>query len=286
LKSTKLIAVLFVIFLACLALSRQSSSGAEKLRIVSICPGTTEILYALGLGEEIVGVSSFCNYPEDVFKKEKVGSFSRPSLEKIVALRPDVIFATGLEQNESVNMLREYGCKVVLSDPKNMDELFESISQIGRLTYTDTEAQSLIDKMRLELTTIQDKVKKTPYALKPRVFVEIWSDPLMSAGKDSFVDELIAQAGGVNIARDAPRPYSIFSPELVIYRDPDYIILGYMQSKNTPNDIRQRVGWSKITAVMTDNVISDINPDILLRPSPRAIDAVRQIYQRIYCDKK
>ena len=274
-----IIIVLFVFF----ETSRDSYSyEGKKLRIISLTPATTEILFALGLEDEIVGVSSFCDYPKKAQTKEKVGSFSQVNIEKVLFLKPDIIFCTGLEQAPVVKKLKELNLKVYVSDPADITGLFESIRDIGKLTRKEKEADALIGKMKTVLEEINSKVKRIPSKDRPKVFVEIWHDPLMTAAKGSFINELITLAGGINIAQDIMRAYSYFSPEQVIKRNPDVIILTYMSQEQPLKILKARLGWKEISAVKKNRVFGDIEPDILLRPGPSLIEGLKEIHKRFY----
>jgi len=261
-----------------LFLSRSEAAS----RYISLAPSTTEILFALGLDEEIVGVSSYCNYPEEAQTKPKVGDFSNPNIEKILSLKPDYIFCTGLEQAKTVHELSRLKLNVYVADPSNMEELFNTISEIGRITARRNEASQLINKMRDDITAISEKVKLMPQQKRVRVFIEIWHDPLMTAGKGSFVDELIILAGGINIARDTIRPYSDFSAEKVIDLNPQVMILAYMDKEPPLKLVESRFGWADIEAVKNKRVFNDIDPDILLRPGPRITEGLKKLYKKLY----
>ncbi|MFC1478006.1 ABC transporter substrate-binding protein, partial [Candidatus Margulisiibacteriota bacterium] len=241
-------------------------SVTKNLRIISMAPATTEILFSLGLDEEIVGVTSFCNYPPQALRKENIGSFSRPNIEKILSLKPDIVFATDLEQGFAVSKLMKLGVNVFISSPTSISELFDSIRFIGIKTDKEEKAEQLIHQMHTRIAAITGNAMSESQNNKPKVFVEIWHDPLMTAGKGSFIDELITLAGGENIAFDTPRPYCYFSAEQVIKRNPDYIILGYMNRGKPVNMVGSRPGWQNIKAVKNNRVYNDINPDIFLRP--------------------
>jgi iron complex transport system substrate-binding protein len=258
----------------------------KKQRIISLAPSTTEILFSLGLDEEIVGVSTFCNYPAQARDKEKVGTFSQPNIEKIISLKPDLIFATGLEQATTVEKLKRLKLNVYVSDPSNIQELFDSIKEIGKLVNKEAESEKSVSQMESKIEEIKIKVKDIAPDKKPRVFMEIWHDPLMTAGKGSFVDELINLAGGINIAYDTPRAYSYFSPEQVIKRNPDCIILGYMGEKQAIDTLKNRLGWKKIKAVINNSIYDDIDPDLFLRPGPRLIEGLEKIYKKLYPEHK
>lgn len=249
---------------------------------ISIAPSTTEILFALGLGNEVTGVSSYCNYPSDAKKKTNIGDFSHPNMEKIISLKPDYIFCTGLEQAPAVEELRRLGFNVYVSDPRTVEELFRSIRDIGSITGKEKEAGALIGSMKGDIEQIREKVKLIPPHDRVSVFVEIWHEPLMTAGKGSFIDELIYLAGGVNVAHDVPRPYCYFSAEKVISLDPGCIIMTYMDKEAPLKLVENRFGWSDIKAVKNKRVFNDINPDTLLRPGPRITEGLKEIYKRLY----
>lgn len=251
-------------------------------RYISLAPSTTEIMFALGLNNEIVAVSSYCNYPEEVKKKENVGDFSSPNLEKIVSLKPDYVFCTGLEQAQIVTELKRRNIKVYVGDPTNMAELLASIRDIGQITGRDIAADALIKKMEQEIEGISAKVRLIPMNLRQKVFFEIWHDPLTTAGAGSFIDDVLSLAGGVNIAFDTRRPYSIFSPEEVIKRNPDCIILTYMDPQKPLSLLQGRFGWKNIRAVQNNRVYNDISSDILLRPGPRVTRGIKELYEHLY----
>ncbi len=253
-----------------------------QLRIVSLTPATTEILFALGLGNNTVGVTTYCNYPAEALTKTKIGSFSQPNIETIINLKPDLVLATDLEQAPVVNALKKLHIHVISIAPQTMAELFTSIKTVGAETYHPKEANLLIQKMKQTVQKIKNKTANLSANQRKKVFVEISHDPLMTAGKGSFVDELITIAGGINIANDTRRPYSLFSVEQVIIRNPDVILLGYMNNEQTKETVSQRAGWNNISAVQNNQIITNINPDIFLRPGPRLIEGLEKLYERLH----
>lgn len=271
-------------FLIFLFLFKPCVSFGESLspRYVSLAPATTEILFALGLEKEIVGVSSFCNYPPAAKQKESVGSFSAPNIENILSLRPDVIFCTGMEQTPTVLELRHLNFKVYVSSPTTISGLFDSIAEIGALTHKEKEARSLIAEMKVDLESLQKSVTRLSRTKKVKIFVEIWGDPLITAGRGSLVDELITFLGGINIASDVPRSFCYFNSEQVILRNPDCIILAYMTQDAPETLMKKRLGWKSVSAVKNGCVYSDIDPDLILRPGPRIVDGARELFKRMY----
>lgn len=278
--------ILIPVILCIAGCSEPARDDFSGLRIISAAPNVTEILFALGLEENIVGISTHCNYPPETRAKTKIGSFSRPNIERIISLKPDIVFVTGLEQDAVSQKLIKLGIKTRTIYPTTIHELFSAIEQIGRLTDRQKNADILIYTMKHRIDAVRKKVAALPEEKKVKLLIEIMVDPLIVAGKKSFVGELGEIAGGNNIAYDTERAYSKFSPELVIRRNPDCIILGYMfKEEGVVESMNKRLGWSNINAVKNGAIFNDIDPDILLRPGPRAADAVEEIYKRLYEDK-
>lgn len=275
-------AKIFLIIVSICVFFTGRADAARDLRIVSLAPSTTEILFALGLDKEIVGVSEFCDYPPQALGKEKVGTFSQPSIEKILSLKPDIIFCTGLEQAPLAENLKKLKLNVFISDPSDIDSLLTSIAEIGRITNKQDQAKLLIMNMEESINKIKSLAAKIPEDKKKKVFIEIWHNPLSTAGRGSFVDEIIRLAGGSNIAHDLNAPYGTFSPELVIQRNPDCIILAYMSKDNPGDELRARAGWNRISAIKYNRVYGDIDPAVLLRPGPRITEGLEQIYKKLY----
>jgi iron complex transport system substrate-binding protein len=269
--------ILLIIFL-CLFLKPAIAAP----RYISLAPSTTEILFALGLNDEIVGVSSYCNYPPQSRSKTRVGDFSHPNIEQIIFLKPDYIFCTGLEQAPVIERLKQLKFNVYVADPASIKELFISIKEIGKITNKEKTAEELIRNMESDIEAVNSKVRGIAPGKKVKVFVEIWHEPLMTAGKNSFVDELITLAGGINVAHDIQRPYSIFSAEKVVKLNPGCIIMAYMDKESPLKLIQGRFGWSEIDAVRNKRIFNDINPDILLRPGPRITEGLKELYKRLY----
>jgi iron complex transport system substrate-binding protein len=136
--------------------------------------------------------------------------------------------------------------------------------------------------MRADIASVTAAVERIEPAGRPKVFLEIWHSPLMTAGKGSIIDEIITLAGGVNIAHDTISPYSSFSPEEVVRRDPGCIVLAYMQKGDSVAAVKNRLGWGAISAVRSGRVYNDIEPDMLLRPGPRIVNGLKNLHERFY----
>lgn len=279
-KKKGLVFILLIFLLSCNAPACEAASPPK--RYISLAPSTTEILFALGLKEEIVGVSSYCDFPPEAKDKPRVGAFSQPNIEAIISLRPDYIFCTGLEQAPVAEQLKKMHLNVYIADPSSIRELLDSIRIIGRITDKGKMADELAKKMQKEIDEIRSKVALIPLNKRPKVFIEIWNNPIITVGKGSFVDELVNTAGGMNIAYDAKRAYTIFSPEAIIKRNPDLIILAYMEKGEPLKSLTRHLGWNEVSAVRNKRIYADINPDLLLRPGPRVAEGIKQLYNKFF----
>ena len=254
-----------------------------KLRIVSLAPSVTEILFSLNMGESLVGATDNCDYPPEAVRIERIGGFGTPNVEKLMSMSPDLVIADGLERKEVADVLRQSGIRVLEVRIRNFEELFDAIRQIGEAVNKVRQAESLVAGMRTELKAIAAKNDATPRRQRPKVFVEIGDHPLMTAGGTSFLDDLIARAGGVNVAHEISQAYPSINPEKVIEWNPDIIVVAQMSH---PGDaavqLSQRIGWADISAVKHKRVIDDIKSDLLFRPGPRLIDGVKALAVRFH----
>ena len=197
-------------------------------RIISLAPSNTEILFMLGLGDRVVGVSSICNYPAEAGKKEKVGDFFAPSLEKILLLKPDLILAGGGVQKELALKLSAMGIPTITLYPKDLKEMLLDVLLTGKAAGKEAEAVKLMNSLKARIEKVKEQAKKSKH---PKVYFEIWNQPVTSAGKGSFIDELITIAGGENIFSSINKTFPEVSAEEIIKRNPDIIITAYMEKK-------------------------------------------------------
>jgi iron complex transport system substrate-binding protein len=240
-------------------------------RLISLAPSVTETLYALGLGDKLVGVTTFCNYPPEAATKETVGDTLRPNLEKIVALKPDLVIASTSSQLETfVKNLEALRIPVYVSNPRNLEETIESIHRIGDLAGAPEQANELVEILRARVELVRSRVAQQP---KPRVFVMLGAEPLITIGGSSFINDLITQAGGVSISADQTAEYPQFSMETVIARQPEVI---FMQAgdERLPERLKQ-------TPAVRNGRIYHVDDDLLLRPGPRIVDGLEQIAARL-----
>ncbi|MGQ9575959.1 MAG: ABC transporter substrate-binding protein [Thermoguttaceae bacterium] len=254
------------------------NSPPGKLRIVSLAPSTTEMLFALDLGDCLVGVTDCCDYPPQARRIPCVGGFGAPNLERLLALCPDLVVAAGLENPGIADLLRRSGIQVIELRIRSFEELFAALRHIAHAAGRPHQADQLVAQMQAELNALADRFATVPRDQLPRVFVELWDDPLMTVGGTSFLDEVISRAGGINVAHELPQPYPHVSPEKVIQWNPDVIVLGHATgSAKAAAQMATRIGWARISAVQHGRIIDQIAPDLMLRPGPRLIDGVKAL---------
>jgi iron complex transport system substrate-binding protein len=254
-----------------------------KLRIVSLAPSVTEILFELGLGDSLVGATDHCDYPPEATKIQRVGGFGAPNIEMLLALNPDLVIAAGFERRELIGVLRQSDVRVLDLRIRNFRELFHSIQEIGDAVDRHKEAEAVVARMHAGLDAIAKQHVATPPRQRPKVFVEIAAQPLITAGGDSFLNDLVVRAGGVNVAHELSREYPIVSSERVIEWNPDVIIVAKMNGREgIAEKVPRRIGWGGITAAKEGRIFDDIPPDLLFRPSPRLIEGVRLLAERLH----
>jgi len=230
-----------------------------------------EIICALNAENEITGITAECNYPPSLQQKKIVGSFSSIDKEAIIALNPRLIFCSSLEQESIALDLKNLGFQVEVIYPKGINAMFSDIERIGTLIRRKEAAGKLVKDLKEE----REKIKANSQGkLRPKVYLEIYRNPLMSVSDSSFVGELIETAGGDNIFPRLERDYARINPEAVISAKPDIMIC---YSQDTLENIINRKGWQNIPAIQKIRIYfeKDINPDLLQRATPRCIEGMK-----------
>jgi iron complex transport system substrate-binding protein len=244
-------------------------------RIISLAPNITEILFSLGLDEQIVGVSIPCNFPEKARSKVQVGSYLSPDLERIISLKPDLIIATGAgNTRDTVERLQRLGLPTYVIFPKNFDDILMSVKHLGQVNNREKEALGIIQRMEKRSQRVIEITKGLP---RPKVFLQIGDAPIITIGRGSFADDLIHLAGGENIAGKEKEMYPRLGIEEILRRAPEVILISSMNPKAEYHKIIQEwVRWKSIPAVR-DGRIHLIDSDLIDRPSPRIIDGLEEM---------
>jgi iron complex transport system substrate-binding protein len=264
-------------------LGREVTVKAKPERIVSLLPSNTEILFAVGAGDQVVGVTSYCDYPEQAATREQVGGITNKSIsvETIVVLEPDLVLASG-SQDEVIPVLEEAGLTVVALDPATFDDIFANIEMVGQVTGHADQAAALTTDLRSRVEAVRAKVNTIPADSRPTVFYEVWDDPLMTAGPNTFIGQLIELAGGKSIFDDVNEDWPEVSAEVILERDPE-VILGPDShgDKLIVEKIRERNGWANISAVQNEQIYI-LDGNAISRPSPRIVDMLEEVARDLY----
>ncbi len=248
-------------------------------RIVSLAPAQTEMVYAVGAGDRVVGVSDFCDYPQDAKDVDKVGDFANPNVEKIISLKPDLVLAASGVQSDAAARLDELNVPVVVLDPATLDGVFEDLEKLGLLVGEQAKAKALVDSLHAVAKDVETRISGRQ---RLKVFFEIYSKPLMTAGKGTLIEDLVRRAGGANIGSSAGVGYPEFSQEVLITEDPDvYIAVAGAQAE--PGDIAKRPAYNQLTAVKEGRVFV-IEDNLVVRSGPRALQGLRQIAAFLHPD--
>ncbi|WP_028777860.1 ABC transporter substrate-binding protein [Shimazuella kribbensis] len=243
-------------------------------RIISLVPSNTEILFAIGAGQKVVGVTTNDDYPKEVKSLPKVGDMTI-NAEKVVAQKPDIIFASMLNGKETIDKLKKLGLTVFVLDANSIKGVYQSIDLAGQVTNQLNQSDQLIGKMEQEKLKVFREVAQA----KKNKLVKVWieSDPsLYTAGKGTLLNELITIAGGDNVAKNIAG-WPQISSEQVVKWNPDVIVSMYGDT----SVIKNRAGWSTVNAVKEKKIIS-IDPNIISRPGPRIIEAMQQLAKTFY----
>ncbi len=253
-------------------------------RIISLAPSNTEIIYALGLGEKVVGVDNYSDYPLETENISKVGGFADPSIEKIVSLSPDLVFAANAHE-QSIKQLEEMGVNVLVLNAKSIEGIYGNIELVGKAMGVQNEAVALIEDMRERIGSINDKLKDIPMSERVWAYYEVYSDPLMTVGPATFINEILETAGGRNIAYDAVTDYPKISAEVIVDRNPEVIIFPAFHgtSSFTVEKVTSRDGWQSVNAVNSGRVYG-IDANIISRAGPRVAEAVEVLAKMMYPD--
>lgn len=248
----------------------------EPKRIISIAPSNTEILFALGLEKQVVGVTKFCSYPAAAKKKTQIGDL-KTSTERVISLKPDLVLAHGFLNDDAVRALEKHKITVAAFDPKTLDEVMRDIKTIGLITNREKQASKIVAGMSSTVSLI--KKKSAGIKTKPKVLVAVQGSPLWAAGPKTFVDEMICLAGGANLASDAKPGFNQFSTEAAVWRKPDVIIY----TTSSDGKVFSTGLWAGTNAVKKKRVHA-IDPDLLVRPGPRLTDGLKAVARLVHSD--
>ena len=267
-------------------LGREGSMAIPPQRIVSLSPSNTEILFALGLGDQVVGATKYCNYPplvkelKESKKIEVVGGYVDPDIEKILSLHPDLVLASRSRSSDAVSLLEKEGIPTFVLDPNNLSSIIRSIEKVGEISGKVADASELCNQMESRIKAVSDKTSSLP---KTRVLYIVWHDPVKTAGYGTFEDELIEKAGGVNIFHDLSG-YVQVDPEAIAVRNPEVIIActGMGSGADMPLQWAKTERGLNQTDARKNGRIYQAEGDLITRTGPRIVDGLEMMAKFIH----
>jgi iron complex transport system substrate-binding protein len=261
-------------------------------KIISLAPSNTQIIFGVGVGNRVVGVTDYDHYPYNFTawiaagNMTSVGGFSTPNKETIASLNPDLILATPINDPDVVT-LRNLGYRVLVLNPNDVNGVFTDINIVGKATGATANATALVNQLSSQISNIQAKIAAANLP-KPKVYYEVWTPPLMSAGGTSFINDVISKAGGINIFENETDQYPTVSSETVVQKNPGIILLptdmanaGEAPFYGSVSDVLARPGWGSISAVQNNRVVV-VNGDLFAEAGPRIADQIQSAAQAFY----
>jgi iron complex transport system substrate-binding protein len=261
-------------------------------RIISLAPSNTQILFAVGVGDKVVGVTDYDHYPYNFSawiaagNMTSVGGFSTPNKETIASLNPNLILATPINDPDVVT-LRSLGYNVLVLNPNDVNGVLKDITMVGQATGANQNATTLVNSINTQISTITAKIAAANVT-KPLVYYEVWTPPLMSAGNTSFISDVITKAGGQNIFENETQQYPTVSSETIVQKNPDVILLPTDMANpgDTPfygsvDQVKDRPGWSTISAVHNNRIVV-VDGDLFAEAGPRIGDQIAAAAKAFY----
>lgn len=246
-------------------------------KLVCLAPSIVDDVYSLGAGPDVIAVSDFTSYPAEAAKKTSIGAPLNPSLERIVALHPDLVLATGdFNQIPAIDQLVRYGIPVFMVNPHGIAGIHKSILSLGRALNRDAEAATLLHDLQAREQTIRQRIQAKPIV---RLFMPVWYDPIVTVGSHAFITELIEMAGGSSITSDIAQEWPQVSLEAILARNPDALLL-IKGSKISLTELENRPGWQALAAVRERRVY--YVDKLIELPSPAAIYAMEELAKELH----
>ncbi|MGD0854974.1 MAG: cobalamin-binding protein [Dehalococcoidia bacterium] len=265
-------------------LGRKVTINKLPQRIVSLAPSNTEILFALGLDDRIIGVTDYCDYPDAAKTKTRIAGYSTPDLEKLVSLQPDLVVAESIQEHTVLPALEKLGMTVFVTEAFTIDTILNDISVIGKITGKTASASRVLDTMNSKINSITSKTQNLSSAQRPRVLYANWASPIWTMGRNTYVDDVINKAGGINIyAADFEKSRSV-SLESVITKNPQVIFVSGMGTTGDTvyNGIKKEDRLSTVDAALNNRIYKISDANLIERPGPRIVDGLAEVAKMIH----
>lgn len=265
-----------------LALSLTFNITAQTLpRIVSLSPNLTEAIIILDSQSSLVGRSSACSYIKEARSIPIAGNMGAPNLEKIIMLNANIVVASALRNPSDARIIENLGIKFYLLESESFKDYYASVETLGKILGKEKEARKEIERVKSGIYQFKKDSESVPISSRPKVFWEIWNNPLITIGNKAFLNEFIELAGGRNITADVSRSYFEISKESVMIANPDIIIAPGLSPKYV-KDMKSGIGWDSISAVKNDRVYSDFDLNLVNVFGPRMLTTIRLIHNLMY----
>jgi len=248
-------------------------------RLVSLAPNLTEIIFAVGAGNRLVGDTEYCDYPAEAKSVPKIGDTMKPSIERIIGLKPDVVLVSTASQLEAfTRQLGDQKIAVYVTNPRSLEEVFHSIETLGDLFDEHQRGATLVAELRRRTEAVASAVKPVSPVT---VFYQVSNEPLYTIGRDGYLTDLVQRAGGVSVTADVPGAFPRFSAETALAAKPDAIILATGGSSMGTANATVAAALKNSPAVQNNRVYK-VNDDHLSRPGPRLVDGLEEMARALH----
>lgn len=275
--------LVFLAWLLAVSLPAKTYSS-DSVRLVSLAPSLTELVYDMGLEHHLIGRTNACDYPEAAADLPVIGSFGRPTWELLVRIQPDVVLVTDLEKPGFLEQMKKRGMAPLVLPCDSWEQLKAAARAIADAVGKADVGKQWSENLENEIATLETAVEKVwaDQPQRPSLYAEIWGQPITTVGRNTFLHEVMVLAGAKPLSQDVRGDYVSVSSEWLLQEDPDVILLAYMVPEvQAAQKLQERPGWSRLSAIQNDHIITTINPDWLLRPGPRLILGARALAEEL-----
>jgi len=265
-------------------LGRTVQIEKQPQRIVSLAPSNTEIIYALGLEDKLVGTTDYCDYPEAAKSKPRVANYTTPNLEKVVSVKPDLILAEEIQEKTALPAMEKLGLTVIVTKDKTLDDILNDIKLVGQVNGKKEEAAMLVDNLNARIQAVVSKTSTLNTEQRLKVLYVIWHDPIWTMGGNTFVNDLIWKAGGINIFADDFEKSRVVSLESIIQKNPQVIIVSGMATSGDLiyNNIKKETRLEGVDAMRNNRICRVSDANLVERPGPRIVDGLEEVAKLLH----
>ena len=253
-------------------------------RIVSLAPSNTEIIYALGLEDRLVGTTDYCDYPEAAKSKPRVSGYSTPNLEKVVSVQPELILAEAIHEKTVLPALENLKLTVIVMSAKSLDTVLNDIKLVGQVNGKSQAAATLVDSLNARIQAIVSKTDTLTPEQRVKVLYVVWHDPIWTMGRETFINDLIWESGGVNIFADDFEKSRVVSLEAIIQKNPQVILVSGMGTTGDLiyKNIMKETRLSGVDAMRNNRIYKISDANLIERPGPRIVDGLEEVAKLLH----